>query len=175
MQWIGILGALAGVLLGGVLAMWNERRRWAREDSVKWQIERRNSYRNFLHAVEKYPLGTATQSETPKDETARATMFEALMDIELIGSYRVKALARFIYSVLTGQGKNQTIEKDGSLVQLLTDDPPYDGRDRHELVQTAQFFLIEKAREEFRIEDAGLMARVVQSLYRNGGLLGGKG
>ena len=108
LQWIGILGALAGVLLGGVLAMWNERRRWAREDSVKWQIERRNSYRHFLHAVDEYPLGTATQSETPKDETARATMFEALVDIELIGSYRVQALARFIYRVLTGQGQRET-------------------------------------------------------------------
>src|SRR5437867_8680434 len=145
LQWIGILGALAGVLLGGVLAMWNERRRWAREDSVKWQIERRNSYRHFLHAVDEYPLGTATQSETPKDETARATMFEALVDIELIGSYRVQALARFIYRVLTGQGQRETIQDDGTLVYLLPDTPPYDGRDRHELVRTARFFLIEKA------------------------------
>jgi ABC-type lipoprotein release transport system permease subunit len=38
LQWIGILGALAGVLLGGVLAMWQERRRWTREDSIKWQM-----------------------------------------------------------------------------------------------------------------------------------------
>jgi hypothetical protein len=166
LQWIGILGALGGVLLGGVLAMWQERRRWTREDSVKWQIERRNSYRHFLHAVDEFRLGTATQSETPKDETARATMAEALMDIDLIGSYRIQALARFIYNVSTGQGRNQTIEDDGTLVQLLSDDPPYNGRDCHELVQTARFFLIEKAREEFRIENAGVMARAVQSLYR---------
>jgi hypothetical protein len=46
--WIGLIGALGGVTLGGVLAEVSNRFQWKRSEGTRWHEERKGLYARFL-------------------------------------------------------------------------------------------------------------------------------
>jgi hypothetical protein len=47
-EWVGLVGALAGVALGNGLERWRDRSAWQRQRAIKWLDDRRTLYRDFL-------------------------------------------------------------------------------------------------------------------------------
>lgn len=48
--WVPVVAALAGTVVGGLIAWWIEERRWKRETATRWDDPRRVAYARFLGA-----------------------------------------------------------------------------------------------------------------------------
>jgi hypothetical protein len=112
--WIGLIGAISGVLAGGLITAFVERARWKHEERTHWRKDRREAYTRFLQAAYDYALaganlavkiesykgaGAATGDDaTPREAAAHVnTSVDALQslqsEIELVGSPDVREAA----------------------------------------------------------------------------------
>lgn len=60
---IGITATLVGIVLGFVLNMWNDNRKWDRESKIRYHQQRIEAYSSYLRALNLVTAATAAGRE----------------------------------------------------------------------------------------------------------------
>jgi hypothetical protein len=107
---IGIGGTLLGTITGGLLAIFNDSRKWKRDQHARWASERRALYAAVIaeceHVVEEITFGKSLEGRTLgqiNDDIAPVWKRLQLLiaDLELIGTDEDAAAARALFSKAT--------------------------------------------------------------------------
>jgi len=96
----GLVGVLVGSMVSWLTTYTMEKRRWAREDARRFDIQRRQVYVAFLGAIAKLQ---AYPPEAKELAEARVELRRALAEIELVASPKVHLAAHGFAMVVSDQ------------------------------------------------------------------------
>lgn len=106
---IGAIATIVGLLVGAVLSFRSaeilERRKWKREDALRFVEARRAVYAVFLGAITEATLSLDPSTGAPSRESLKR-VFQAAAEIELVATAKVKATADYFARTVNRQLAN---------------------------------------------------------------------